>query len=58
MAMVRSTRKRSTARFIVDKVKEMPAAGMMVVGFELDNVLPSPWTDIVHSLERVKFIRI
>ena len=51
MAAVRSTRKRSTARFIVDKVKEMSAAEMMAVGFEMDNVLPSPWTDIVHSLE-------
>jgi len=32
-------------------VKEMSAAEMMAVGFEMDNVLPSPWTDIVHSLE-------
>ena len=51
MAMVRSTRKRSTARFIVDKVKEMSAAKMIAVGFEMDDVLPSPGTDIVHSLQ-------
>ncbi len=49
-ADARVNRKKVTARFIVSKVKEMTNDSAKNVGEEWTNVLPSPWTDTVHSL--------
>jgi hypothetical protein len=47
----RTDRKRVAAKFIVSKVKEMQAESLSSVGVERENVLDSPWTELVHSLD-------
>ena len=51
MSNARTDRKRSVADFIVRKVHELQADDVTVIGVERDDVLPSEWTDLVHSLD-------
>ncbi len=43
-------RKRIASKFIVSKVREMEAESGSVIGSEKSNPLPSPWTELQHSL--------
>ncbi len=49
-AYARVNRKKVTSRLIVSEVKEMTNESATKVGKERTNVLPSAWTDTVHSL--------
>ncbi len=51
MAEKRRDRKRTVARFIVAKVKELEAQDTFVVGKEHMNALPSPWSQLIHGLD-------
>ena len=51
MSMARTDRKRSVAKFIVGKVRQLKAEDATVIGVEKDDVLESEWTDLVHSLD-------
>ena len=51
MSAARTDRKRSVAKFIVGKVRQLKAEDVTVIGVEKEDVLESEWTDLVHSLD-------
>ena len=51
MSTARTDRKRSVAKFIVGKVRQLKAEDATVIGAEKDDVLESEWTNLVHSLD-------
>ena len=51
MSTARTDRKRSVAKFIVGKVRQLKAEDATVIGAEKDDVFESEWTDLVYSLD-------
>ena len=42
-------KKRYTAKFIVEKVKAIEQQSATEIGVERNDVLPSPWTKVLHT---------
>ena len=49
VADARKDRKRSTTKFIVNKVKEMKAQSTSKIGCDMTDVVSSAWTEFLHD---------